>query len=230
MLLRLLQLLSVFLIIMMTGGPASAGTINVLGSVDIGPGLIPTGVLNLGGDRGFTLNGFAEFFTLGPSNQCIGVSSECSPGTTIFLHANSTGSDVTATGTLDGVSIPQIGGNCPGRGPCGSPSFVFTGQTVAPAFGDFTKAIVKAPVDFSGSLIVDIPGGVSLVETLVASATATLTLDKVNSTNPQFPGPAWQYAGIEYELEPIPEPTTLLLLSTTLAGLALARRRWRGQN
>jgi PEP-CTERM motif len=64
-----------------------------------------------------------------------------------------------------------------------------------------------------------------VAEQLVGSATATLTLDKFDF-GPQF-GVAWRYDGIEYELEPIPEPTTLLLFGTTIAGLGFAARRRR---
>ena len=58
----------------------------------------------------------------------------------------------------------------------------------------------------------------------MASATATLTLDRIDNTGfPGFPGPTWQYAGIEYELEPVPELTTLLLWGTGAAGVGLVR-------
>lgn len=201
----------------------------------IGPGVnTVSGELKLGGDRGFTLKGFAEFGNVGPSNACFGLATpSCSPGTTISLSALSAGLEVTATGTLDGLSIPQIGGICAGSRPpappCGTPGFEFTGQAVVPQFGDFTKAIVTVPAGFSGFLNLDTGDPQNAPNTLVASAIATLTLDKVNSTNPQFPGPAWRYAGIEYELEPIPEPTTLLLFGTAMAGLGLARWRQRQQ-
>ena len=79
----------------------------------------------------------------------------CSPGTTISLNVGSSGLEVTASATLDGRSIPQVGGICGGSStpPCAFPGFEFRGQAVVPPFGDFTKAIVKAPVDFSGFLI-----------------------------------------------------------------------------
>jgi hypothetical protein len=221
-------LLSSFItFLLLACSPTLAGTINVLGFVDIGPGFPPVGgLLNLGGDRGFTLNGSAEFFLVGPSIECFGVSITCSPGTTISLNAGSSGLEVTASATLDGRSIPQVGGICVGSStpPCAFPGFEFRGQAVVPPFGDFTKAIVKAPVDFSGFLNLDSPGGQN---TLVASAIATLTLDKIEHSGGGFPGPAWQYDGIRYELEPIPEPTTLLLFGTTAAGIGLARWRRR---
>jgi hypothetical protein len=156
MLITLLGLLSVFLIVMVTG-PAAAGTINVLGFVDIGPGSLPTGgVFNLGGDRGFTLDGGAQFFTSGLGAECSGVPTACSPGMTFSLQARSGGSDIAGFthGTLDGVSYPRLGGaGCPlDFVPCADlDNIEFKGQAVAPPFGEFSKATVKAPVDFFGS-------------------------------------------------------------------------------
>jgi hypothetical protein len=94
---------------------------------------------------------------------------------------------------------------------------------VAPPFGDFTKAILTVPVEFSGFL----GFGESSREQLVASAIATLTLDKFDFGPRLFGGEKWLYDGIRYELSPTPEPTTLLLFGTTMAGLGLARWRRR---
>ena len=225
MLLTLLRLLSVFLVVLVTG-PASAGTINVLGFVDFGPGAIPFGTVNLGGDRGFTLNfsGQALSFHTAAANCSF---PECPPGATMNLNAFA-GPESPGHATLDGVSYQSVGAAvCPAF-PCAGALIHFTGQAVAPPFGDFTKAILKVPVDFSGTFGHNASGLDPSSEQLVASAIATLTLDKFDF-GPQF-GVAWRYDSIQYELMPTPEPTTLLLWGTTMAGLALARRKWRGQN
>ena|ERR1700730_311047 len=225
MLLTLLRLLSVFLVVLVTG-PASAGTINVLGFVDFGPGAIPFGTVNLGGDRGFTLNfsGQALSFHTAAANCSF---PECPPGATMNMNAFA-GPESPGHATLDGVSYQSVGAAvCPAF-PCAGALIHFTGQAVAPPFGDFTKAILKVPVDFSGTFGHNASGLDPSSEQLVASAIATLTLDKFDF-GPQF-GVAWRYDSIQYELMPTPEPTTLLLWGTTMAGLALARRKWRGQN
>jgi hypothetical protein len=183
MLLRLLQLLNVFLIAMVTS-PASAGTINVLGSVDMGLG---EGVLNLVGDRGFTLNGVARFFGPG-AEHCLFPT--CPPGATISVNAFSSGSEFFAGATLEGVSYPHVGSVVCPPSPCSFPTVAFTGQVVAPPFGESTTVTLTVPVDFSASFqhaeFVD--GHTFSSEQLVASAIATLTLEQFDF-GPQFPGP-----------------------------------------
>jgi hypothetical protein len=221
MLLTLLRLLSVFLVVLVTG-PTSAGTINVLGSVDIGPGAIPSGVVDLGGDRGFTLNfsGDLDVVQVAAANCAF---PGCLPGTTISLNT-STDPDFGGRATLNGVSY-FLSDNCFPNETCGTARPGFSGQVVAPPFGDFTKAILKVPVEFGGTFF-HTENGSFVAEQLVGSATATLTLDKFDF-GPQF-GVAWRYDGIEYELEPVPEPSTLLLFGSTMVGLAFARRKRRG--
>ena len=127
--------------------------------------------------------------------------------------------------------VGGVGCGTSGSTPCGNLRIDFVGQTVVPPFGDFTKAIIKAPVLFGATFFhLEEEGPFGSSEQLLASAIATLTLDKVENVPPQIAGPAWRFESIQYELEPIPEPTTLLLWGTTIAGLALARRKWCGQN
>jgi PEP-CTERM motif len=102
-------------------------------------------------------------------------------------------------------------------GYCAHASLDFTGQVVAPPFGQSPTAILTVPVDFSGAFNVDGVGG----NQLIAAARATLTLQQTDCCG----GPAWLSDGIRYELEPIPEPTTLLLFGSTMAGVGLAA--WR---
>jgi hypothetical protein len=221
MLLTRLRLLSVFLVVLVTD-PASAGTINVLGSVDFGPGPVPVGNVNLGGDRGFTLSFGGAFFSVFAA-RC--ADPGCAPGTTISLNAVAI-PDFGGNATLDGRTYSCVG--CFNSPPGVTNVFIeFAGQTTAPPFGDFTKAILTVPVGFSGTFThedTSFGGGDS--EQLVAGPViATLTLDKFDF-GPQF-GVAWRYDSIQYELEPVPEPATLLLWGMTAAGLGLTVRRKR---
>src|SRR5258707_9077950 len=200
MLRRLLQSLSVLLVILVTSS-ASAGTINVLGFVDFGPGEVPIATVNLGGDRGFTLNFSEQLSAHTAAANCVVV--ECPPDATISLNAGAS-PDLGGHAALNGVSYSLLTANCVPPDTCAFPRVQFTGQTVAPPFGDFTKAILTVPVEFSGFFVhTESFSENSGSEQLVASAIATLTLDKIDNTGiPGFPGPIWRYDGIRYELEP----------------------------
>src|SRR5258707_13945027 len=194
MLRRLLQSLSVLLVILVTSS-ASAGTINVLGFVDFGPGEVPIATVNLGGDRGFTLNFSEQLSAHTAAANCVVV--ECPPDATISLNAGAS-PDLGGHAALNGVSYSLLTANCVPPDTCAFPRVQFTGQTVAPPFGDFTKAILTVPVEFSGTFV-HVDGSLVGIEQLVASATATLTLDKIDDTGiARFPGPIWRYEGIRY--------------------------------
>jgi hypothetical protein len=67
--------------------------------------------------------------------------------------------------------------------------------------------IVTTPVGFSGAFNVD---GVGPTQ-LIAAAHATLTLQHIDCSG----GPAWVNGGVHYDLEPVPEPATLVIVRTT---------------
>jgi PEP-CTERM motif-containing protein len=201
---------------------AFADTINLSGdSVAYGPGATPTGVVSLIGDRGFTFSGFApsQAGVLAPATECL----LCSPGTTISLHALQVDNDLPGQATLDGVFYPHVGSLV---GPAHA-SIEFTGAVVAPPFGQSSTAILTTPVAFSGLFNVDRVGAPPSGNQMVALASATLTLQQTDCCG----GPAWRYAGVRYDLEPVPVPEpgtlTLLLVGSAMAGLGLA---WRSRS
>jgi hypothetical protein len=100
---------------------------------------------------------------------------------------------------------------------------------IAPPPNIASVVALTNPVTFTGLFSNPASGA----EKLVASAEATVVLEKANfSLLPNCPliGDCWKFDSATYDLAPVPEPTTLVLWGTTMAGLGLAaRRRKRGQ-
>lgn len=89
------------------------------------------------------------------------------------------------------------------------------------------------PPPFSGNPTVMVPGtfNMTLIATVFSGSTALLTLEFDRSgpailTFDRFGG-EWLFNSGFAQIDPTPEPTTLLLLGTTAAGLGVAARRRR---
>src|SRR5262249_5301544 len=137
---------------------------------------------------------------LDPAMQCIGSPALCSPGTTISLTAAAFGPDILGQATLDGVSYPHAGLDCP-PSPCLFLNLEFTGQVVAPPFGPSATAVVIAPVNFPTFLFhAEGPGQGFISEQLLGFAQATLTLRESDCCG----APSWLYEHVRYDVEPFP--------------------------
>jgi hypothetical protein len=143
--------------------------------------------------------------------------SPCLPGEPISLQAHWLGNDLSGTATFEGATYTQVGSVVPGHA---VGSVTFTGSTVAPPMEGLTATLI-APFLFQGMFSFP-PSGTTAAATasLMGSGTATLVLGR---QNPDVSG--WSYRSAVYEFEPIPEPGTLILVGTALAGLAFRRRR-----
>jgi len=194
--------------------PAGAGTIDVGGTVTF-PGLI----IDLVGNRGFTANGLSDTLVQG-----LGACTPCMPGQPIILSTTLRTEDLfgvvgdQATVTLEGTTYHVGGQLVSDLEP--RLTLAFTAPTLfAPPVNVAPIVALTTPVSVSGTFVHH-----GVVEELGATASATLVLQRSGF------GELWDARSATYDLTATPEPATLLLFGTTMAGLALTRWRRRGQN
>jgi MYXO-CTERM domain-containing protein len=219
--LKFLALLSAFLLGVSAHSASADGIVNVGGFVDYQVGS-PDAVISLVGDRMFTYNGSVSvFLTTNPFTDPNCVVNLCTPGSTLSLRAAAVGSSfVGQKATLDGISYNEdcLIGACM--------DFLFTGQVVAPPFGESGTVTETVPVSFLGFFRHPSSSGAIETEQLLAAATATFTIQKSDCCERP---PAWRFGEVRYDVTPVPEPSTVLYAATALAGLAgitwRARRR-----
>ena len=176
------------------------------------------GVLSLAGEHGFTFTGGVTVVggIFGPRNAC----TPCLPGEPVNLFSTWSGNDLRGTATFQGVTYTQVGSLSSGHA---FGTVTFSGPApLAPPLEGLTGT-VTAPFDFTGQFSFPATGGsAGSVVTLFAGGTTTIGLFRSSLDIP------WSYANASFtfdQVDPVPEPGTLLLVGTALAGLAARRRR-----
>jgi hypothetical protein len=166
-----------------------------------------------GGGFTFAGTGFLTGGVFAPWNDCL--VPNCVPGTTIDLHAFWLGSDLPGTATVDGRTFQNVGSLATDA----SLLAEWIGSVLIPT--DFTGGTLTAPFSFSGQFsFFDFPN--QTVLNLTGTGLATLNFTP-------FPtGPGFFLSSATYAFEesmPTPEPMSIVLVGTGLAGLAALRRR-----
>ncbi len=192
--------------------PAFADTIGINeGYLEMNP---DSGPLVLAGDRGFTFQSrVSSVDGIFRPFDCNGDPLRCVPGATLSLLATWSSTDLPGTATLDGVTY-----RVDGFGP-NSMSVVFNGLAVLPDLA--ATAIVTAPFVFEGTFThAPSPSVPTVRDELIGRGTATLSL----SQHSAFPN-SWRLSNARYDFEPVPEPSTVLLLAGGVVALFARRRR-----
>src|SRR5690349_13278180 len=211
--------------------PAKAATITVDGgaiSFVGGPFGVQFGNVTLRSGTDLTIQALVQI-ALGPGfgfQACDGSTSfnACQPGAILAVGGEKVGLDFLGTATLDGVSHHF------GISPSDDALLlIVSASATIPEFGDRAIAVLSGPFDLSGNFhrasdLSCSPNGFPCPGenfSLDGHGTFDVVLKRFPTTG------AWAWDSAEFDLQPIPEPGTLLLWGTTAAGLGFFARRHR---
>jgi hypothetical protein len=200
--------------------PAAADTIAITAGTLRGE---PAGArIHLEGS-GLVLDGFGDVtggrWDLG--EFCRGTPDTCGPGATVSLLARWADHDFQGTATLDGRSFP-VGMQTSTHG---SALVEFTGSAQLPLFTGVDRITLTAPFAFNGSVQTPIDDATGMYATVFLTGRGNATINMIWNTTA---GGAWQFENALYQFsatDPVPEPTSMLLVGSGIAALTLRRRR-----